>query len=499
MNLEQKLENFKQFKKRMYALNHLGAVLSFDAATAAPKGSYVSREITTEIISDDLFSLFTAPETVELINELLENGDKVDKQTYRECVLLKRELDRLLKMPKEEFIEYQVLLNESNSIWEDAKNTNDYNLFKPYLKKIIEFNIKFANYIDPEKDAYDALLSQFEYGFSTKEYDPYFKSMRESLVPTILAVKDSKQPDSSFLDLSYPIYKQKELSNRIMALLGIDRNHCNISESEHPFTTNFSKYDARITTHYHENMLASSLYSVIHEGGHAIYEMNTADEYQYGPLAEGASLGLHESQSRFYENIIGRSKEFMPLLLPILKELFPTEFNNVTEDMLYRALNVAQPSLIRTEADELTYSMHVLIRYELEKQLIAGNLGVDDAAQAWKDMYKSYLGVDVPNDTKGILQDSHWAGGAFGYFPTYSIGSAYSSQMKNAMEKEFSVGAAIQSGDIAKVTKWLNKNVHVHGRMYDPKDILKLACNEEFIPQYYFNYLNNKFKELYNL
>ncbi|NMD38029.1 MAG: carboxypeptidase M32 [Christensenellaceae bacterium] len=497
--MEQKITQFNNYKKIMHALSHLNGVLYFDAATSAPKGSYISRATTTEYLSGEMFSLLTSPETIDLVNYLLENNDKIDKQTHRECVLVKRELDKLLKMPKEEFVEYQVLLNESSSIWEKAKKTNDYNLFKPYLKKIIEFNIKMAAYIDPKKQPYDALLGQFEYGFSTKDYDPYFKSMQESLVPTILAINEAGQPDSSFLDLSYPIYKQRELSDRVMALLGIDREYCNISESEHPFTTNFSKYDVRITTHYHENMMASSLYSVIHEGGHAIYELNTADEYQYGPLASGTSLGLHESQSRFYENIIGRSREFMTLLLPILKELFPNEFENVNEDMLYRALNIAKPSLIRTEADELTYSMHVLIRYELEKQLIAGTLSVDDAAQAWKDMYKSYLGVNVPDDTTGILQDSHWAGGAFGYFPTYSIGSAYSSQIKNAIEKEFSVNEAIQSGNISKITKWLNENIHKHGSMYDPKEILQLSCKEDFIPQYYFDYLNNKFKALYNL
>ena len=284
-----------------------------------------------------------------------------------------------------------------------------------------------------------------------------------------------------------------------MEVLTIDRDHCNIGEVEHPFTTNFSKDDVRITTHYHEKAFASSMYSVIHEGGHALYELNIGDDIKYSPLGGGASMSIHESQSRFYENIIGRSEAFLTYILPDIQKLGPKALKDVTPHDFYLAVNKSKPSLIRTQADELTYCFHVMIRYELEKQLIAGTLAVKDLPAAWNALYKEYLGVDVPDDTRGVLQDSHWSSGSFGYFPSYALGSAYGAQMLKVMERDIPVWELVAKGDLKPIVGWLTERIYRYGRLLKPNELILKACEAPFDPHYYVEYLKNKYTEVYGL
>jgi len=282
-------------------------------------------------------------------------------------------------------------------------------------------------------------------------------------------------------------------------VLGLDRNYCGIAETEHPFTTNFNNKDVRITTHYYENDLVSSMYSVIHEGGHALYELGADDQYNFTALQGGVSMGIHESQSRFYENLIGRSRAFIHAIFPKVKELFPQQLADVDEKMFYRAVNKAQPSLIRTAADELTYANHIMIRYELEKQLIAGSLEIKDVPAAWNKLYKEYLGVDVPNDTQGCLQDTHWAGGMIGYFPSYALGSAYGAQMIAKMQEDLGdIYADVAKGDLSKVTAWLKEKIHCHASFKKPGALFEEVCGK-FDATYYTDYLTKKYTELYGL
>lgn len=290
----------------------------------------------------------------------------------------------------------------------------------------MDYNRKFAGYYHPEMAPYDALLNEYEEGMNVETLDAFFAQLRQTIVPLIEKIRATKQIDDAFLYRHYPVEIQRKLSDYLMEVMGIDRTHCGIAETEHPFTTNFNNKDVRITTHYFEDNLVSSMFSVIHEGGHALYELGADDCYNYTALAgRGVSMGIHESQSRFYENIIGRSPAYVHAVFPKLKELFPEQLADVDEEMFYRAINKAEPSLIRTEADELTYCLHIMVRYEIEKQLIGGTLAVKDVPAEWKRLYKKYLGVDVPSDREGCLQDSHWSGGSIGYFPSYALGSAY--------------------------------------------------------------------------
>ena len=284
-----------------------------------------------------------------------------------------------------------------------------------------------------------------------------------------------------------------------MQVLTIDRDHCSIGETEHPFTLEFNKDDVRITTHYHTDDPMSSFYSVMHECGHALYELHTGDDLRWTCLASGASSSIHESISRFFENIIGRSKEYCGFVLPKMKELFPEQMKDVTAEEFYRAVNIARPSLIRTESDELTYCLHIMVRYEIEKALISREISVNELPAVWNAKMKEYLGVDVPNDTMGVLQDSHWSSGSFGYFPTYALGNAYGAQMYERMAQDVDVAECCAKGELQPIVEWLTEHVFKYGCMLDPVPLFERYCGAKFTPDPYCRYLKEKFCGIYRL
>jgi len=281
--------------------------------------------------------------------------------------------------------------------------------------------------------------------------------------------------------------------------MGIDKGHCGLATTEHPFTTSLgSHHDVRITTNYKEDNFASSMFSVIHEGGHALYDMNSADELAYTNLDGGVSMGIHESQSRFYENLLGRSREFAEYIFPTVKKCFPSLEKYTAEDF-YRAINKVEPSLIRVEADEVTYALHVMIRYELEKAVMNGDITVLDLPREWNRLYKEYLGVDVPSDKDGVLQDSHWSGGAIGYFPSYALGSAYGAQFLKKMRETVDVEKCLETGDFAPINEWNKENIWKHGCRYTPAELLDRILGEPFDPYVFTDYLEKKYGEIYGL
>ncbi|MBE5784388.1 MAG: carboxypeptidase M32 [Clostridiales bacterium] len=498
--MQDTVKRFKAHLAKMHAYSHAMGVLYYDSETAMPKGGVEGLGATIGVMSEESYRLSTAPELKEMLRTLNENKDALDMVTRREAEEMAEELSRMEKIPMEEFVAYQVAQNEAGNVWRQAKVNNDFAAFAPHLEKLIGYQRKFAGYIHPEMKAYDALLDQYEKGLTMETLDAYFKNVREKLVPLIHAIAErGRKIDTSFLDKEFAVEKQKQLSDHIMKVMCIDRSFCAIGETEHPFTTNFNKRDVRITTHYYPESLLSSFYSVVHEGGHATYELNTGDDLFGSPLGGGASMGIHESQSRFFENIIGRSREFIGLVYPKLMELFPEELKGVTEEMLYLAANRSEPSLIRTEADELTYSLHIMVRYELEKQLIGGTLTVKELPEKWNALYKEYLGVDVPDDSRGVLQDTHWSGGMFGYFPSYSIGSAYASQIYDAMMKEMDVPALVKEGKLQPVIDWLTEKIYRFGCLKKPGELIENACGAAFDPGYYTDYLKEKYSAIYGL
>jgi carboxypeptidase Taq len=498
-NLNDAVARLDEIEATVSAYSHAMGILSLDAATAAPLGAAEGRGKTMAVLSGVVYDLAASADTRELIDYLSSHMEELDEAHRRQVEIQKKSCEQMVRIPQEEYIAYNVLLNKAEGIWRVAKIENDFAAFSPVLEEIVAFNRKFAGYYDPNKAPYDALLNEYEEGLNMETLDAFFAELRRVIVPLIRAVGEKPQPDTSFLDQCFPIEGQKELAKYLMEVIGLDPNYCTIAESEHPFTCGFNCHDVRITTHYHEEHPTFAMFSTIHEGGHALYELGVDERYNGTCLGGGASMSIHESQSRFYENIIGRSREFIELIFPKMQEIFPRQLQNVTAEDLYRAVNKAQPSLIRTESDELTYAMHVMVRYEVEKQLIGGTLEVKDVPAEWNRLYREYLGVDVPNDTLGCLQDSHWSGGAIGYFPSYALGSAYGAQMKHVCESEIGpIAPIIARGDIGTVTAWLREHIHRFGNFKKPAAIFEDACGK-FDAKFFADYLTEKYTELYAL
>ena len=497
--LEQALAAMDKYQQTKAAYNHALSLMSLDASTAAPSESWEGRGRTMGVMSQITYELETDPAIGEWLSVLEANSSELTPQNRREAEVIRKGYDMTRKIPADEYVAYSVLLNDAQNAWEKAKKQNDFAAFAPYLEKIVDYNRKFAGYYDPDKKPYDALLNEYEEGMTMETLDAFFAQLREAIVPLVAKIQSVRQIDDSFLNQKYPIALQRQFSDYLMEVLGLDRRHCGLAESEHPFTLNFNNKDVRITTHYYEEHPTFSIFSVIHEGGHALYELGAEDCYNFTALTGGVSMGIHESQSRFYENIIGRSEAFVHTIFPKLKELFPGQLQGVDETMFYRAVNKAQPSLIRTEADELTYANHVMVRYEIEKQLIGGTLKVKDVPAEWNRLYKEYLGVDVPNDREGCLQDSHWSGGAIGYFPSYALGSAYGAQMLHKMQEEIGdIYADVAKGDLSRVTAWLREHIHRHASFKKPGLLFEEVCGK-FDAKYYTDYLTEKYTKLYHL
>lgn len=500
MDIKTAIETYRGIQKKLNAYGFATTAVYYDAVTAAPEGGEKERNDAMEILSNITYEIETSPEMLEAVAYLVEHKDELDAKTKREIELYNKQSEYMKSIPQEEYVAYGVLVNEATSVWRRAKNNNDFASFCPYLQKIFDTNKKFALYYKPENDPYDTLLDMYEKGLNKEKLDAFFSELRDAIVPLVKKISEKKQIDNSFMFRNYPLHLQREFSDFLMEKMAIDRNHCAIGETEHPFTLNFNKHDVRITTHYHENDFASSMYSVVHEGGHALYELGSGDEFEGTGLAGGASMAMHETISRYYENIIGRNKTFISLVFPKLRELFPEQFADVTEEEFYLAANYSEPSLIRTEADELTYALHVMIRYEIERDMIAGKYKAEDIPAVWAEKYKHYLGVDVPNDTEGALQDSHWSGGSVGYFPSYALGSAYGAQILETMKKEFDIDEAIrETGDLSKINEWMEEHIFRHSAMYDSGDILRMCTGEEFDAKYYTEYLKKKYSLIYHL
>ncbi len=348
---------------------------------------------------------------------------------------------------------------------------------------------------------YNALLDIYEPGTTTEKLDSLFGELRDAIVSLLDKIKQSGYtPDTKFFTKSFSKTSQEKFGKIIMDKMGYDyKNAGRIDESAHLFTTNFGNKDVRITNHYYENDFRSALFSFIHESGHGIYEQDIPDDLQGTLLGTGASMGIHESQSRFYENIIGRSKEFWKFFYPEALKMFP-QFQGVDLDEFYDGINNVDPSLIRTEADELTYSLHVIIRYEIEKSLINGDVKVHDLPKVWNEKYKEYLGVEPKNDAEGVLQDMHWSDGSFGYFPSYALGNLYGAQFLNKMVQDIpNVFDEISKGNLSIVHNWLSDNIHKYGAVYKPVDLIKKVTGEELTAKYFIDYLNEKYISIYKL
>ena len=500
MTVEKAVEELYALQKKLTAYYHAIGLMQYDGATAAPKGTAENRGASMAVLSEEVYRLSTGEDTVSLLEFLDENKDRLGKKEQRMVYLLLKDLREKKRIPIEEYVAFQELIVESDAVWHEAKLKSDFEMFRPYLEKVFETTKKFALYAEPDRDPYEHCLSQYEEGLTVETLDAFFKKLKEAIVPLIARINGVKQVDDSARFGDFALDKQEALSYFLMETIGLDLNHVGLAETEHPFTTHLgTHFDERITTHYFKDDFVCSMYSVVHEGGHALYETGVDDSLAFTVLDGGTAMSIHESQSRFYENIVGRSREFCEYIFPKLCELFPNEMKSRSAEDLYIAVNKAEPSLIRTEADELTYSLHVMIRYELEKRIFSGKLEVKDLPKEWNRLYKEYLGIDVPDDRRGVLQDSHWSGGLIGYFPSYALGNAYGAQFLSEMKKSVDVPGDVRCGNFRAINEWNRERIWKHGRLYTPEEIIESAAGGSFNPDYYIEYLKNKCRDIYGV
>lgn len=500
MDLSKVINTYIDYRSKMQALGYASYIISWDSETEAPVGCLEERSKQVGVLSEMSYKLERSDEYIETVKTLFAHLNELDDVLKVEIKKVHKNLMESLKIPMDELVEYSILISKAQSIWADAKINNDYNKFAPTLDEIIKFNKRYVKYLETEKlSGYNVLLDMYEEGMTKELYDKFFSLLKEEIVPLVHKINRLPKVECSFKDQLFDINKQKEFANYLMDVMCFDKSRGLMKESEHPFTSGYGTSDVRITNHYYEDLLISSIFSCIHELGHATYEQQCDPLLDSTLVGGGTSMAMHESQSRFYENIVGRSYEFWIRHYPKLKSIFSDELKDVTLDEFYKHINNVECSLIRTEADELTYPLHIMVRYEIEKLIIESDIDVYELPKLWNKLYKEYLGIDVPNDKQGILQDVHWAGGSFGYFPTYALGSAYGAQLLDAMKKDLDFEKVIGEENLKAINEWLKNKIHIYGATKTPDELMNIATGKSFDASYFVEYLKNKFSKLYNL
>lgn len=494
-------EKLTPWLDKAYALGSALTLFSWDDSTEAPEAAAQMHAKAVGILSAQYYDTIINEE-VRVI--LLELADETDLDAREAAIVkdLRKQYEEMEPIPPQEYQEFQALLAQASSIWEKAKNENDYAGFAPTLEAIIAYQKKFAAYrlaaSGKEMKPYDLLLNDFEEGFNTEKLDHFFATLKAEIVPLVRMVVEKKEKISKdFNFLSYPADKQKEFNLLLARHVGFDFSRGVIKESAHPFTTNFHNRDVRITTHYYEDNLESAIFSTIHESGHALYEMHIDDDLTGTPVGTGTSMGMHEGQSRLFENNFGRSREFWVPLYPKLQETFPEQLSSVDLDHFLLAINKSVPSLIRTEADELTYCLHIMVRYEIEKMIFEDQITAEELPSVWNQKMEEYLGITPDTDAEGVLQDIHWANGAFGYFPSYALGTAVAAQIAAHLSSVMPLSQYLEEGNFEPINEYLKEHIHRFGKLKNTNEILKDMMGEEFNPQYYIDYLKEKFTSLY--
>lgn len=496
--MKEKIEKFKKMIKEKKMIDSMLALLQWDLETQAPKGGY---KLLSEMIGElslKSYNLTTSQSFFEILSDLKKDIDMLDEVTKKEIELLEEEIEKIKVIPSEEYKMYSELTAKAQGIWEVAREKNDFESFAPVLEQIFNFNRKFIEYRGVKlEDVYSVILNDYEKGMSVEKLDFFFDELKKEIVPLLKEINKNKREFQDKIKFQVAECDQENFSKEILKYIGFDLERGIISKSAHPFTLTVNRDDVRLTTRYIKELPFSSVFSTIHEGGHGIYEQNIDESLKDTILADGASMGIHESQSRFYENIIGRSKEFWYGLLEKSKFKYK-ELDRLSLDEIYKGINEVSPSLIRVEADELTYSLHIMVRYEIEKGILSGEYMIKDLPQIWNEKMYEYLGVVPKNDSEGVLQDVHWSCGLIGYFPSYALGNVYSLQILNAMKKEINVQGALERGELKKIKSWLEEKIHRYGKLKTPKEIMLSVTGEELNPAYYIDYLKEKYREIYN-
>lgn len=495
------VDRFKQYLKKINDYNHAITLLSWDMETKMPKKGAEAHISAITTLSGEAFKLQTGEQMNTFLGELQEEKNKgnLDEVTMVTVDRIQEEYDRFKNMPQELYEHFVETRNKSQNMWQTAKHANDFETMKPYFEEMIKVQKEMAYHMDAEKDAYDVWLNEYEKGIDAKSISALFNTLKEETVPLIEAISKKEVVDESLFRGEFSKESQEAFAHYLLDVIGYQMDAGRLDESEHPFTIGSAPYDVRITTNYDLTDIRPSAFSVIHEGGHAIYEQNINPIFVGTPLATGTSMGIHESQSRFFENIIGRSRAFWEEHYEAVQKYFP-QFKQMDVETFYRGNNIVKPSLIRVDADELTYNLHVILRFELERDLFSGALDVVDLPEAWHDKMKAYLGVVPQNHAEGVLQDVHWPGGMFGYFPSYALGNIYGGQFLDKLEAELgSVESLIKKQELYRIREWLGEHIHQYGAMRTPKQIVRGICGSDLDAKPIIDYYTKKYSQIYKL
>jgi len=494
--LKQKLNDIAQLKSAL-------AVLNWDKDVFMPPKGSGPRAAMLGYLAGELHEKLLSPEFRDALREAKVSADRNELAAGDRAIVREvwRDVSREEKLPVEFVKELTQVTSEAYHVWMDARKEKDFKLFAPHLTKIVELKRREANLVGFTQSPYDALLDTFEPYATTDEIATALGDLKNFLAPFLVKIKNSKakvSPEAIAGD--FDVEKQKLFCELAARQIGYDFAAGRLDVSAHPFSTSFHPLDSRITTRYNRSEFMQAFGGVIHETGHALYEQGLPAAYFGTPLAEAVSLGIHESQSRLWENLVGKSRSFWTYFYPRLQHECPTPLRNVSLDSFYRAINTVRPSFIRVEADEVTYNLHIILRFEIETGLIDGNIAVEELPRVWNSKMKELLGLDVPDDSLGVLQDVHWSGGMIGYFPTYSLGNLYSAQFFAAAKRAIpSLDDEMARGEFGQLLKWLRENIHAHGKFYSAQELAKNATGEKLNSRYFVDYISKKYGEIYEL
>lgn len=502
MNMNQYYQHLVNKLEEITHLNGVMSTIGWDQEVMLPAGASEARAMQISALAGVIYERMTDPQLGDCLAELTNSGmdafNEFERCNIREAL---RSYELETKVPKRLVQELAELGSRGHGVWVAARQNNKFSDFAPVIKRFLDLKQEWAQCVSSELSAYDANIDLFERGTTMATITPIFERLKEELIPLIHAIQaHAVQSDTSFLQGHFPRDKQEALARQISRDIGFDFDQGRMDVSVHPFCGGSHPTDVRITTRYKDSNFVESLYAVIHETGHALYEQGRPHALGDLPVSESLTMGIHESQSLFWERMIAQSKPFCQHYFETIRAAFPDNLQHATVDLFYRAINTCKPDFIRVEADEVTYPLHIILRYEIEKGLFDGSMRVDDLPEIWNELMMKYLGIQPPNDALGVLQDSHWSGGAFGYFPSYTLGAMYACQFYNTLLREQpDTEKHISNGHFAPIKQWLNEKIHRQGRLYTPQELVQLVTGEALNPDHFIDHLKHKYSEIYGL
>jgi carboxypeptidase Taq len=498
--MTEKLEKLKEKLGEISDIAYASSVLSWDQQVNMPPGGNEARGHQLATLSKIAQEKLISDEVGRLIDDLKQEFDGADTDEAALVRVAARNYDKAKRVPPSYIAERAIVTARAFEAWKEARSKSDFSIFQPHLERVVELIHKYVSFFPEVEHPYDALLDDYERGMKTADVKAIFDGLRPRQVELIKAISAAKPIKDDFLYRKYNEKKLMDFGEEVITKFGYDWNRGRQDKAPHPFQTSFSVNDVRITTRFEDDNPMATLFSTMHEAGHAMYEQGSNQAYERTPLAGGTSLAVHESQSRLWENLVGRSLPFWKHFYPALKRRFAAQLDGVGLKAFYKAINKVTPSLIRVNADEATYNLHIMLRLELEIGMVEGSLPIRDLPEIWNTKFQEYLGITPPNEAKGVLQDIHWSSGYIGYFSTYALGNLISAQLWERINEDLpNLSDQIGQGNFSELLAWLRKNIHHHGQKYEPQTLVEMVTGSRIRPEPYVRYLTEKYSEIYGL